>query len=851
MDPIATPALVVAAILLVIVAGVLAILFAVKIFTWIGYAIGHVFRFVSGEVMDVLRVIGATVTGLLMVPMVLGNVVIGRWSAAAHYGRGVTGEIRNVALSAYRIFLGHPARFLGLTALTEGVEKRMPVMVAQAPGADAPSKRTGQFEGYKIVGSLPGGGSGSKLYVAEPDATKRAVFARMGRGDLSQVVIKSFSMQDGSSLPQIVRESRSLDAAKKLGLVLDHDLTPDRFFYVMEFVPGQSLSIVTQQLHTASAPGGLDANPLRSGTGYVVDLLKTLDTYHRGGLWHKDVKPDNIIVDGSRAHLVDFGLITPLRSAMTLTTHGTEYFRDPELVRLALKGVKVQDVDGTRFDIFAVGAVLYSVIENSFPAHGVLSQITKRCPDAVRWIVRRAMTDYDKRYPTAAAMAEDLIYVATNRDPFVVKPFELPSMRAAGGVDNTAPSTMLDPEIAAVAAAHSPRGAGVAAEGEARGPRTAPKLTLTNWWTGAHKAEGAVEPRVSPAASVLPFAAPEAAGMAAGVAAGMAAGRSPLQGAPRRSAQEQLTRARARVDAARARGLSRASRRVKVAKPFDTRPNVGVVMVSLLVLVGFGIGVTSYIKAGLRAQGPTKAFETVDGQEVYARDGGVDGEQAWSRVVAIVEPAMPVMPVMPDLPVTSDLPAVPAGPTLRAHSGVARSLAVSRPAVYEIGRDSVRTPQANAGASVTDAAAELPRSDGHVLVVVDLPKPLSPANKAAVARLVGRLGAAGFSVDGDYPGNSAGADAMKSQLELTARAIAECGQAGPDSEVARKLLGDWIARTSGVDLTLWVRRSDFSKDSVAVEYFVVGPTFKALGANDAERARARFEVALNVLQKGA
>jgi hypothetical protein len=35
---------------------------------------------------------------------------------------------------------------------------------------------------------------------------------------------------------------------------------------------------------------------------------------------------------------VDFGLITPLRSAMTLTTHGTEYFRDPEMVRMALQG---------------------------------------------------------------------------------------------------------------------------------------------------------------------------------------------------------------------------------------------------------------------------------------------------------------------------------------------------------------------------------------------------------------------------------------------------------------------------------------------------------------------------------
>ncbi|MCP6440745.1 hypothetical protein NL474_30330, partial [Klebsiella pneumoniae] len=77
------------------------------------------------------------------------------------------------------------------------------------------------------------------------------------------------------------------------------------------------------------------------------------------------------------------------------TTHGTEYFRDPEMVRLALRGVKVQEVDGAKFDLYAAGAVLYSMIENSFPAHGVLSPINKRCPEALRWIVRRAMADYD------------------------------------------------------------------------------------------------------------------------------------------------------------------------------------------------------------------------------------------------------------------------------------------------------------------------------------------------------------------------------------------------------------------------------------------------------------------------
>ena len=58
---------------------------------------------------------------------------------------------------------------------------------------------------------------------------------------------------------------------------------------------------------------------------------------------------------------------------MTLTTHGTEYFRDPEMVRLALKGVKVHQVDGAKFDIYAVGAVLF-LLEYFFGSRGTGSE---------------------------------------------------------------------------------------------------------------------------------------------------------------------------------------------------------------------------------------------------------------------------------------------------------------------------------------------------------------------------------------------------------------------------------------------------------------------------------------------
>ncbi|HTE06358.1 MAG TPA: hypothetical protein VK824_09195, partial [Planctomycetota bacterium] len=242
------------------------------------------------------------------------------------------------------------------------------------------------------------------------------------------VVIKSFSLADGSTLPQIVRENRALAAARELGLVLEHELSASRFHYVMPYVPGEDLSAETARLHAASGGAGLDDAALRRALSLTDDLLSTLQRFHKGGLWHKDVKPGNVIVSDGRAHLVDFGLITPLASAMTLTTHGTEYFRDPEMVRLALRGVKVHEVDGIKFDVYGAGAVLFSLIEGSFPAHGSLSRLTRRCPEALRWIIRRAMADVAHRYASAAAMLEDLRTVSGAADPFAVRPADLPSL---------------------------------------------------------------------------------------------------------------------------------------------------------------------------------------------------------------------------------------------------------------------------------------------------------------------------------------------------------------------------------------------------------------------------------------
>lgn len=589
-------------------------------FKGIGWLIAHIAKFIGRTFSDTLRALGATITAIIFLPLILINIVIGRWSAAGHFARALTDEVSSVGRALYRLFIGNPARLLLMEGALEGIEQRVPNAIAHAPGADKPTRRTGQFPGYTIVGSLKGGGSGGRLFIAEPSPEKRAAYARAGAQEVDRVVVKSFSAEDGSTLAQIIRESRALEAARRLNLILDHELSDERFFYVTPYVPGIDLTTETQRLHSRSSPQGLDSEPLQAALSYIGDLLVTLDRYHTGGLWHKDIKPDNIIVADGEAHLVDLGLVTPLRSAMTLTTHGTEYFRDPELVRLALRGVKVHEVDGVKFDLYGVGAVLYSVLENSFPAHAGLSRITKRCPEALRWIVRRAMADIHQRYGSAREMLADLRVVAQAKDPFALRPADLPSMKggisesdlpradhrdipaSADPVSSFSPGTPGIPGTPGFAgspgyAAHTPRPApqpSPAKPGAApRVGKTRPKLIVADWWTGKYRADHIPPARrpepVHPSEVVMP--APPRSPRTPRTP------RPPRIGTPkahphmghgaahRPAAKEQLHSARARVREMRTRAQQRMHRTSGKRLRNSERAGIGIAVVSLLLVV--------------------------------------------------------------------------------------------------------------------------------------------------------------------------------------------------------------------------------------------------------------------------
>lgn len=405
----------------------------------VGRGGGALVRFISGMLNDALSLVTGLFAAAIALLLGLTNILLLRGKAIRHYFTSLEDELIAVLQCAYRLIIGHPLRLLGMGPALKNMEERMPPMMAGPATArprgqaSAPPTRSGsqgaedEFPGYSVLGQLPPGGSGALLHVANPTESKVKEMLARGISIPQRVVIKAFSLDSGSTLPQIVRESRALEAAGRLGLVIEHNLDDTRFHYVMPFIEGVTLDVTATQLHEQAGTRGLKGSSLQAAISHARDLTRILARFHAEGLWHKDIKPSNLIVGPDGLHVVDLGLVTPLASAMTLTTHGTEYYRDPELVRLAMKGVKVHQVDGAKFDIYGTGAVLYTLLEDAFPAHGSLSRFDKPSPKALQFVVRKAMAEMDSRYEAADHMTQDLEFLLAAKDVWAVQPAQLPS----------------------------------------------------------------------------------------------------------------------------------------------------------------------------------------------------------------------------------------------------------------------------------------------------------------------------------------------------------------------------------------------------------------------------------------
>src|SRR5258705_8381612 len=175
-----------------------------------------------------------------------------------------------------------------------------------------------------------------------------------------------------------------------------------------------------------------------------METADALGAGHALGIIHRDVKPDNILLEGSRGRtvLTDFGIAKALTSTTgpgTLTATGvaigTPHYMSPE------QAAGDREIDG-RSDIYSLGVVGYQMLAGELPFSAptvpglLLKQITEQapnlqdktptCPDDLASCVMRSLEkEPEARWPTADALRRAL--ESRSAPPY------RPSRRTSGG----------------------------------------------------------------------------------------------------------------------------------------------------------------------------------------------------------------------------------------------------------------------------------------------------------------------------------------------------------------------------------------------------------------------------------
>jgi hypothetical protein len=192
--------------------------------------------------------------------------------------------------------------------------------------------------------------------------------------------------------------------------------SPKLACYVMPLVSGESL---------ASRLRREGALPLTVAVGIAQDVAAALDAAHAAGVVHRDVKPDNILLEvrTGRALLTDFGIArAPHIGGRVSTTGqvlGTPHYIAPE------QAAGEREMDG-RTDVYALGVVVFEMMAGRTPFDAPAAQalyalhLAAPCPSVRQWrpdvppaiegaLFLALAKDRDARFATAGAFAAALL----------------------------------------------------------------------------------------------------------------------------------------------------------------------------------------------------------------------------------------------------------------------------------------------------------------------------------------------------------------------------------------------------------------------------------------------------------
>ena len=233
------------------------------------------------------------------------------------------------------------------------------------------------------------------------------------------VAIKFLIAQDEESVGRFAREAKlaarlrhpNIAAIFEVGEAPSREAGhPRRQYLAMEYIDGRTLSECT-----LSRPQAL---------AIFSKVARAVDAAHKGGVIHRDLKPLNIMVtDDLCPYVMDFGVAKSIEvdssQSVSGSVVGTPAYMPPEQAEGRLSAI-----DG-RSDVYSLGATIYTVLLGRPPFDGesameILRKVSNETPPRPRAIdpglpadveavILRAMAwSKEERYPTAAALADDL-----------------------------------------------------------------------------------------------------------------------------------------------------------------------------------------------------------------------------------------------------------------------------------------------------------------------------------------------------------------------------------------------------------------------------------------------------------
>jgi tRNA A-37 threonylcarbamoyl transferase component Bud32 len=237
--------------------------------------------------------------------------------------------------------------------------------------------------GYEILDELGRGGMGM-VYKARQTKLDRLVALK---------VLPPETANDPAFAERFGREARALARLNHPHIVTVHDFgqAEGQSYFIMEFVDGMSLR---QRLRGGQLP-------LPETLRIVGQACDALQYAHEEGIAHRDIKPDNLLLDRKgRVKIADFGiakLLAHKTAVYTLTgpwqVMGTLNYMAPEQLD------NPQAVDH-RADIYSLGVVLYEMLTGTLPLGRFALPSQKAGVDA-RWdevVVRALEREPERRY---------------------------------------------------------------------------------------------------------------------------------------------------------------------------------------------------------------------------------------------------------------------------------------------------------------------------------------------------------------------------------------------------------------------------------------------------------------------